>query len=254
LSFIVLIFSSPVFADAALPKPRGFVSDFANVMREGDIREIETLSAAVKEKTGAELSVVTIKTFAPYGSIEDFALALFSDWGIGRKGSDDGALLILAVDERKVKIEVGYGLEGAIPDSMAGRILDTAIIPDFRTDNFSGGLVKGASSIAAAIAKENGIELSDLNLSEKDIVNTQPGKTPGYMLFIIIAVYILFVIVSFKARKKGWRGRSGGMGGPTSFGGPGGRSGGYSGRNSGGHSGGGFSGGRSGGGGASRGF
>jgi uncharacterized membrane protein YgcG len=148
------------FTVVALPgAPAGAVGDFAGVMDAGDIRRIEELAGELERKTGAELAVVTVKTIAPYGSIEEYALELFNAWGIGQAGRDNGALLILAVNERRVKIETGYGLEGAIPDSAAGRILDNAVLPRFREDDFSGGLLRGALAIAGAAAADQGVTL-----------------------------------------------------------------------------------------------
>jgi uncharacterized membrane protein YgcG len=158
----LLVYILIPFAVAALPgTPPGAVGDFAGVMDAGDIRHIEALAGELEAKTGAELAVVTVKTMAPYGTIEEYALDLFNTWGIGHKGEDDGALLILALTERKVKIETGYGLEGLIPDSVAGRILDNAVLPRFRENDFSGGLLQGARAIAAVIAREQGITLEE---------------------------------------------------------------------------------------------
>jgi uncharacterized membrane protein YgcG len=162
-AFAVLALCLVPFAAAALPKaPAGAVGDFAGVMDAGDIQRIQELAGELERKTGAELAVVTVKTIAPYGSIEEYALELFNAWGIGQAGRDNGVLLILAVNERRVKIETGYGLEGAIPDSAAGRILDTAVLPRFREDDFSGGLLRGALAIAAAVAEDQGVSLEGI--------------------------------------------------------------------------------------------
>ncbi|MDR2160105.1 MAG: TPM domain-containing protein [Treponema sp.] len=159
LAFILFI----PFTAAALPRaPAGAVGDFAGVLKAGDIRRIEDLAGELERKTGAELAVVTVETVAPYGTIEDYALEIFNAWGIGQAGRDNGVLLVLAVNERRVKIETGYGLEGAVPDSAAGRILDTAVLPRFRENDFSGGLLRGARAIAAAVAADQGVVLEEL--------------------------------------------------------------------------------------------
>jgi len=237
----------------ALPSPLGTVSDFAGVMNAEDSLRIERLGSALTQKTGAELAVVTVQTIAPYGSIEEYALDLFNTWGIGKKGTDEGILLILAMKERKLKIETGYGLEGAIPDSMAGRIMDNAVLPLFREDNFSGGLLQGAQAIAAAVAKDKGIgpeEIEQLGVSASAAAAVEKkglGGIAPYLPFIIFAIFIIINIAVSKkyGRRRGFYGR-GGFGGPGGFGGMGGMGGG------GGF--GGFGGGRSGGGGSSRGF
>lgn len=231
-----------------LPRPEGFVNDFAGVMKSADIQKLETLAAAVKQKTGAELGVAAVRSFAPYGSIEEYALALYNGWGIGGKGKDEGVLLVLAVEERKVKIEVGYGLEGAIPDGAAGRILDTAVLPAFREGDFSGGLVGGAQALAALIAKEKGVDAADFDLpagASAEGGGNSEKFVPFFIIgwFLILIIMVIFSVVANKGRRRGGGGFSGGSGGYRSgFSGRSGGSGGFSG------------GGRSGGGGASRGF
>jgi uncharacterized protein len=223
----------------------GMVSDFAGVIKDEDRQSIENLVTVLEQKTGAELAVVTIQTFAPYGSIEEYATSLFNSWGIGKAKEDNGVLLLLAMEERKVKIETGYGLEGAIPDSMAGRILDKAVLPLFKEDNFSGGLVQGAQAIAAAVAKEKGIsaeEIGQIGISDSAAAAIEkPSLLFQFLPFIIMI--LVFAIGVILAKKFGGRGGSSSGGGYSSSSG----SSSSSSRSS-------FGGGRSGGGGASRGF
>jgi uncharacterized protein len=144
----------PCLAAQRLPAPSGYVNDFAKVMSSKDAEAVETLAAAVKEKTGAELALVTVNSYAPYAAIGEYSIALAEAWGVGERGKDNGVILVLAMTEREVRIEVGYGLEGAIPDSVAGRILDSVVIPAFQEDDFSGGLREGCRSIAAYVEKK----------------------------------------------------------------------------------------------------
>ncbi|MDR2470503.1 MAG: TPM domain-containing protein [Treponema sp.] len=231
-----------------LPQSQGMVNDFAGVMDAAGREQIEKLTEALKAKTGVELAVVTVQTLAPYGTIEEYATELFNHWGIGKKGSDEGILLILALDERKVKIETGYGMEGALFDSATGRILDRAVIPRLREGDFSGGLLEGARAIAAAAAKEKGIDPAELGAAAVEAEN--PGD--GLTALVPLVIFLILIIVLTRA---GVGRRRGFYGGPRGFGGGGGFSGGSF-RGGGGFSGGGggFGGGRSGGGGASRGF
>jgi uncharacterized protein len=194
----LLFCSLSLFAADGLPASRGEVSDFAGVIKDEDSRSIENLAKALEQKTGAELAVVTIQTFAPYGSIEEYATSLFNSWGIGQAGEDNGVLLILAMEERKVKIETGYGLEGAIPDSMAGRILDNAVLPLFRENSFSEGLVQGAQAIAAAVAKDKGIgseEIEELGVSASATTAIEE-RGLGRFLHFLIFVGVVFVIAA----------------------------------------------------------
>jgi uncharacterized protein len=237
----------PCLAAQQLPKPSGFVNDFAKVMKAQDAKAVENLAAAVKEKTGAELALVTVESYAPYASIDEFSLAFAEAWGVGEHNKDNGVLLVLAMSERAVKIEVGYGLEGAIPDSVAGRILDTAVIPAFRQNDFSGGLRDGCRAIAAYVAKEKGLDLAELELSETLIRDSEPDSLANILIPIIIVILIYIAILRHSIfwralRTGGSVFRSGGFGSGSSFG------------RSGGSSFGGFGGGSFGGGGASRRF
>jgi len=239
-------------AAQALPRPTGFVNDFARVMRQEDIRATESLAAAVQQRTGAQIAVVTVQSFAQFGfgSIDEFSMALAESWGLGQRGEDTGVLLVLAVSERRVRIEVGYGLEGAIPDSVAGRILDTVVTPALRAGDFSRGLTQGAGSIATFIAREKGIDPAEFNLRAAPQPQPGPGAAMGaggilplLILFILFRGRLLPILLlgGMTRRRRGFG--SGSFGG--SFGG------GFSG---GGGGFGGFGGGGFGGGGASRGF
>jgi len=237
----------PCLAAQQLPKPSGFVNDFAKVMKAQDAEVVESLAAAIKEKTGAELALVTAESYAPYASIDEFSLALAETWGVGERGKDNGVLLVLAMSEREVKIEVGYGLEGAIPDSVAGRILDTAVIPAFKQGDFSGGLRDGCRAIAAYVAKEKGLDLKELDLPDTMIRDSESDSLASIIIPIIIVILIYLIILRHSILWRGLRTggsvfRSGGFGSGSSFG------------RSGGSGFGGFGGGSFGGGGASRRF
>ena len=236
LSFFFCLFAFYVAAglDAqALPRPTGSVNDFARVMRPEDVRAIETLAATVRQRTGAQIAVVTVQSFEQFGfgSIDEFSIALAESWGVGQRGEDNGVILILAMAERRVRIEVGYGLEGAIPDSVAGRIIDTAVLPAFQAGNFSLGLVRGTNSIAGIIAREHGIDPADFNLRVTPQSSYAPAIGVGSLLPMMILFILLrgrmlpFLLLSGMARRRRGFG-SGSFGG--SFGG--GFGGGFGGR------------------------
>ena len=171
-----------------LPLATGlFVNDFVGVMKNADKEEAERLGQAIRDKTGAELVIVIIESYYPYAAIDAYSVDLAQTWGIGEKGKDTGVLLILAMTEREVRIEVGYGFEGAIPDSLAGRIIDTAIIPLFREGDFSGGLLAGYKTIAGVVVKEMSVEGFDLPDVE---------ELSGFsMSIVIIVIFVVFLIV-----------------------------------------------------------
>ena len=134
---------------ATLSRPSTYVNDYAGVFYVTNKDMLENLLQEVQSKTTAEIAVVALKSLDG-GDINDFANRLFEKWGIGKKGKDNGILLIAAIEDRKVRIEVGYGLEGLIPDAKSGRLLDENVIPFFKKGNYAGGLANGARAIATA--------------------------------------------------------------------------------------------------------
>ncbi|MCL2007355.1 MAG: TPM domain-containing protein [Treponema sp.] len=207
LLLLAFCITAGIFAQN-LPRPGGLVNDFANVMRSQDRQTAERLASAIRERTGADLVIVTVQSIGSnFATIDDFSLALAESWGIGTRGEDNGVLLILAVAEREVKIEVGYGLEGVIPDSTAGRILDTAVIPAFRQDDFSGGLLRGLEAIATLVAREHGIDLAELNLSAPAAVQVQ--EVPAISVLLPFVFFIIMVSLLSRSRRFGRRFRRG---------------------------------------------
>jgi uncharacterized protein len=233
------------------PAPTGRLSDFAGVVDPASADSIESLALEVHEKTGAELAVATFPNLGGE-EIEPAATELFQAWGVGRKGKDDGVLILLARDERRVRIEVGYGLEGPLPDGRVGGIIRRVMGPDLSADRFGPGLLRGARAVANAIAVERGVTITGTAGIEAP-ADGREGPTPSGFAFLILCVVILLVIGSMRdrmaRRSRGWGGPWGGFGG---FGGGfgGGLGGGFGGGRSGGGFGG-FGGGMSGGGGAS---
>ena len=171
--------------------PLGYVSDYAGVIDEASKTQMERILASLKEKTGAEVAVVTVDTMAPYATIEEFTIELATKWGVGKRGEDNGVLIALAIQERKTRIEVGYGLEGIIPDGLAGQILDQSMLPSLRAGEYGPGLLKGVEAVAGIIAKEKGVDLGPYNLGE----SRQYTRTSSPGLGMIIFIIILFVFI-----------------------------------------------------------
>jgi uncharacterized protein len=225
-------------------QPRGLVSDFAGVFSSNDCQALSAFLREVQEKTTAEIAVVALPALDG-GEINDFANRLFAKWGIGKKGKDNGVLLLTAIEDRKVRIEVGYGLEGLIPDAKAGRILDENVIPRFKEGQIAAGLVAGAQAIAQIIAQDVGVTVTGAAPAQARTMAAATaapaeGLTPGTVVFMILFFGFIGTLI-FIGRKKGYvtTGGSGSRGRSSGGGGGGG---------------GGFGGGSSGGGGASRGW
>ncbi len=217
--------------------PLGRVSDYAGVFQTNELAALETFLTNVEHFTTAEIAVVAMRSLDG-GEINDFATRLFEKWGIGKKGKDNGVLLLAAIDDRELKIEVGYGLEGAIPDAKAGRILDEQVIPSFKEGHYARGLTLGAQAIAEIAAQEAGTSLTN-NMA---LPIAASASSPAQFLVFVVILVVFFVIVAILGKKGKKTGSSPG----TSSSRP---SSGSSSSSSSGRS---FGGGRSGGGGASR--
>jgi len=221
-------------------KPAGYVSDFANVMNSSDRAAVESTLAELEQKTGAQVAVVTLKSLEG-GQIDDFANRLFARWGIGKKGKDNGLLLIAAIEDRKVRIETGYGFEGVLPDAAAGRLIDQYVRPAFRNGDYSGGLRSGAVALASVAASAAGVELTGVRNQERYSGSQSQDRKGGGLIQLIFFIIIIFAVIRHPWLLLLFMGGGGGRSG-----------GGFGGGSSGGF--GGFGGGMSGGGGASRGW
>lgn len=236
------------------PTERFFVNDFADVIEPAAEDAIYSRAVALQEKTTAQVVVVTV---GDLGGDEpaQYALELGREWGVGQKGEDNGIVILLAEEEREIYIAVGYGLEGALPDSKTGRIIDRYGLEYLRNDNFSTGISEISAAIVNEVYIEYGVEPEDgyIAIDKLPAEDTQDGYGAKVAVswVAMIAVVVLFVMI-FGRRGRGffW------FGGPGGFGGHGGHFGGRGGFGGGGFSGGGFSGGGGsfGGGGAGRGF
>ena len=174
-----------------------------------------------------------IKTLKDY-PIEDYANKLFRAWGIGNKKTNNGILILAAIDDRKIWIEVGYGLEGTITDALSSRIINTIITPEFKQGNFSEGIEKGTAAIVTLIAKEYNVSLT--GVPEPVYLDQQQSGSVWVLLFII-CIFIsfffsrggMFAPMIFPGGGYGRGGLGGGFGGGGFSGGFGGFGGGMSG-------------------------
>lgn len=224
-------------ADPSFPALSGRVVDAAGILKPEDRAGIEGKLKAYEEKTSDQVVVATVSNLGGL-TIEDYGNRLFRAWALGEKKTNNGALLLVAPAERKVRIEVGYGLEGALTDALSKVIITTAITPRFKTGDYAGGINAGVDAILSILSgdAEEWQRRAKVRGDEAD-----PGQVMLY-LFILIVIIILFYRMN-----RGSRGRGGGfiiLPGPSSGGWSGGVSGGFGGGFSGG-------GGSSGGGGAS---
>lgn len=133
--------------------PRGFVNDFAGMLTPSEVEGLNAKLTSLEVETGAEIAVVTVSSLGG-DTVENFAVELFKEWGIGKESEDNGVLLLVARDDRAVRIEVGYGLEGALTDAQSYWIIENDIVPAFREGKFSAGITAAVGKIAAAVRGE----------------------------------------------------------------------------------------------------
>jgi uncharacterized protein len=236
---IAFLFAAPAWADPSFPALSGPVVDAANLLSADDEVILGNRIRDLRDKSGHQVNIATVPSLEGY-DISDYGNRLFRFWKLGDKTKNDGVLLLIAPNERKVRIEVGYGLEGDMTDAISSVIINHDMIPRFKTGDWQGGLSLGIDDVEKVIGGEgNQIVERVQNQSAPDIANWIP---------IIIFIIIVFIILSNGARGRRVIFIPGGFSGGSSggFGG-----GGFSGGGGGGWSGGGGS---SGGGGASGGW
>lgn len=239
----------------ARPNPPRLVNDFANVLSPEQREILEQRLVAFDDSTSNQIAVITVPTLNDY-PIEDYAVKLLREWGIGSKKNNNGVLILVAVNDRKIRIEVGYGLEGAIPDITAKNIIDNDFAPNFRENNYYRGFDEAITSLEQAAAGE---------YRERRERRNDDNRGGGGLIIFFIILFIIIMIIGRRGGgprggmmsrrgfsgwwipflfSGGWGGGSRGGGGGWSGGGFGGGGGGF----------GGFGGGSSGGGGASGGW
>lgn len=232
---LILIVANLGFAEN-LPRSGGYVNDFAHIISAQAVQQLETACASIEKSTGVEISIITVDSLGGE-AIEREGLRYLEEWGVGKKGKDNGVVILVAEQEHEVRIETGYGIEEVLPDGKAGEIIRYDIVPRFKQGDYGAGLLAAVYKIGKIVGGEL-------------VAYPQEGrrhKDYGGLIYLIFI--LIFILSSFIGRRKGrglgllWFLTGFSMGG--GFGG-----GGFSsGRSSGGF--GGFGGGMGGGGGAS---
>lgn len=147
---IILLTLSLAFASALsaleVPPLRGRVNDLAGLMPAARVQALEERLASFEKETGHQVAVLTIPSLEGE-DLEGFSIRVAESWKIGKRGFDNGVILLIAKNERKLRIEVGYGLEGVLPDALASRIIREIIVPSFRANDFAGGIEAGVEAI-----------------------------------------------------------------------------------------------------------
>ena len=203
LLLVALAFSSWAQGDfPEKPNPPRLVNDFSKTLSDQEVSLLENKLLAYNDSTSSQVSIVLVNSIGPY-DISDYAFQLGDKWGIGRKDRDNGILILGAMKDRKVFIATGYGMEGAIPDALAKRIVDQLIVPNFRTEDYYAGLDQATDMIFKLASGEYKAE----NVSSSD----NPGKALPLLLVFIVGFVILTLIRNRKDNNNHMGGKRGGV-------------------------------------------
>ena len=213
---------------AALPKPTAefFVNDFAGVLDSQTRADIVAQGKALEAATSAQVIVVTVSSLGGR-AVEDYSLELARSWGVGQKGKDNGAVLLVAIGEHKARIEVGYGLEGALPDGKTGRIQDEFLIPRLKAGDYSGGVGSTYRAMLAEVYQEYGKPMPQVIADSQATQQEPTAEVPPWVVIVGVIIFLMLIrryplLAALLFR--GWRGgggRGGGGGGGSSGGGGG---------------------------------
>ena len=203
LALVAVLFALPALADPTFPPLTGRVVDQAQVLSPDAERELTDKLENLETATGRQLVVATVPSLQGY-PIEDYGYRLGRTWGIGQKDKDDGVILLVAPNERKVRIEVGYGLEPVLTDALSSVIIQSVILPKFRDGDLPGGIVAGTD----ALVEQLGLPADQAKARVAEA--SQPERHKAQASPIAAIFVILFLIVVFSSLFRG--GRRGGLG------------------------------------------
>jgi uncharacterized protein len=189
-ALLVLVLGAATLGAQSFPKPAGRVSDFANVIDPATEAAIDRQLDQLEQQTSSEMAVATVASLNGM-SVEDYATRLFKEWGIGQAKQDNGVLVVVAPNEREMRIEVGYGLEGVLPDGLAGQVIREEFTPRFRDGDYSGGIQNGVTRLVDIVQKQQVLTPEELaRFNESNSGDDMP-------VFIIIPFFGLFVTIGF---------------------------------------------------------
>jgi uncharacterized protein len=208
---LFLLLPAAALAAPKFPALTGRVVDDAELLSPAAEAKLDAELAALEQQTGHQLVVATLPSLQGY-EIEDYGYQLLRTWGIGRKGEDDGVILIVAPKERKVRIEVGYGLEPVLTDALSSLIIQRAILPAFKAGNYEQGVVAGAEAIARQIGLPEEEAKAQVAQAEAQSAQRSSAGGGGAGIPLIFVIFIVFWVLSGVLRMFGARRRFGGSG------------------------------------------
>lgn len=199
LILLFLVFSYSTFAQdiPARPNPPRLVNDLANVLSADQIVALEQKLVSYNDSTSTQIVIVTVATTGDY-DVQEYALKILRDWGVGSQNSNNGIVILAAINDRKIRIETGYGMEGVLPDITANQIIDNQIKPQFKSQNYYRGFDQAVDAIIRAAAGE--YKSTEIGTGRNE------RRRGGSILSYLIPIIILLLIIS-----RGGGGRGGGM-------------------------------------------
>ncbi|MDB5018692.1 MAG: methanol dehydrogenase, partial [Mucilaginibacter sp.] len=204
--FSLLLIGFMAFAQQLPPKSSTLVTDYTNTLSEGDKQQLESKLVAFDDSTSTQIAVVLIKSVGDY-DINDYGLKLGRAWGIGQQGKNNGIVVLVAIGDRKVTIQTGYGAEGAVPDAITHEIIQNDITPRFKQNDYYGGLNTATDDLMKYMKGE-------YKSSKKP---QQPQQSFGGSIFIVLFIVIFILILIFRGRGGGGGQIYGGRGGASPF-------------------------------------
>ena len=210
LCALLALVARPALADPTFPRLTGRVVDAANVIPADEEARLDQKLAALEAQSGRQLVVATIPDLQGY-EISDYGYQLGRAWGIGSKEANDGALLIVAPNERKVRIEVGYGLEGVLTDGMSFLIINQAIVPRFKQGDMAGGIEAGTDAIIRQLTlpADQAQQIAQAANAQKAQAQQGGGGFPIGAILPLIFIFLFVILPMLRGR----RGRRRGIGG-----------------------------------------
>ena len=187
--FLLIFLAFPFFIFAEnIPQPVGWVNDFANVVSTDYRDKLASLIQELEEKTSSEIAVVTVSSIAPLDE-KEYARLLFDNWKPGKKGKDNGVLVLVAIKERRWRIETGYGVEGILPDGLCGEIGRNYMVPYFKAAKFGEGLYYGVTAIAKVIAKDANVSLETARAIKEPASGSASSSNSIFSVLFILLMF-----------------------------------------------------------------
>lgn len=196
LPLLLILVATSATGKTTYPKPQGHVNDFAGVITKNTRGSLESLLSALAARTGAEIAVVTLPALNEE-PIENVAVDLFQEWGIGQKGKDNGLLFLVAPNDRKMRIEVGYGLEPILPDGLTGRILDSYVVPEFKKGDLNTGIQNGTVALVQVLAKYYDVNPEEISLPKLAQASSPQPQKDSLLSKLFRLGFIIFLVILF---------------------------------------------------------